>query len=78
MVVGNPPYIRHELLTPFKPWLEAHYEVFHGMADLYVYFYELGVRLLKPGGLLCFVVSNKFHGPNRRLPARDARRVCYF
>src|ERR1035437_5998684 len=60
VVVGNPPYIRQELLTPFKPWLEAHYEAFHGMADLYVYFYELGVRLLKPGGLLSFIVTNKW------------------
>ncbi len=60
VVVGNPPYIRQELLTPYKPWLEAHYEVFHGMADLYVYFYELGVRMLKPGGLLSFVVTNKW------------------
>jgi hypothetical protein len=60
VVVGNPPYIRQELLSPFKPWLETHYEVFHGMADLYVYFYELGVRLLKPGGLLCFIVTNKW------------------
>jgi hypothetical protein len=60
VVVGNPPYIRQELLIPFKPWLEAHYEVFHGMADLYVYFYELGVRMLKPGGLLCFIVTNKW------------------
>jgi hypothetical protein len=24
VVVGNPPYIRQELLTPFKPWLKAH------------------------------------------------------
>lgn len=60
VVVGNPPYIRQELLSPYKPWLKAHYEVFHGMADLYVYFYELGVRLLKPGGLLCYVVTNKW------------------
>jgi SAM-dependent methyltransferase len=60
VVVGNPPYIRQELLTPYKPWLEAHYETFHGMADLYVYFYELGVRLLKPGGLLSFIVTNKW------------------
>ena len=60
VVVGNPPYVRQELLTPFKPWLESHYETFHGMADLYVYFYELGVRVLKPGGLLCFIVTNKW------------------
>ena len=60
VVVGNPPYVRQELLTPFKPWLEANYETFHGMADLYVYFYELGVRVLKPGGLLAFIVTNKW------------------
>jgi hypothetical protein len=60
VVVGNPPYVRQELLTPFKPWLEAHYQAFHGMADLYVYFYELGVRVLKPGGLLSFIVTNKW------------------
>jgi hypothetical protein len=48
------------LLSPFKPWLEAHYAVFHGMEDLYVYFYELGVRMLKPGGLLCFIITNKW------------------
>jgi len=60
VIVGNPPYIRQELITPFKPWLETHYDAFHGMADLYVYFYELGVRLLKPGGLLSFIVTNKW------------------
>jgi type II restriction/modification system DNA methylase subunit YeeA len=60
VVVGNPPYIRQELLTPYKPWLETHYDTFHGMADIYVYFYELGLRLLKPGGLLSFIVTNKW------------------
>ena len=32
VAVGNPPYIRQEVLAAFKPWLEAHYEIFHGMA----------------------------------------------
>ena len=27
---------------------------------LYVYFYELALRLMKPGGLMCFVVTNKW------------------
>src|SRR5262249_35919999 len=40
--------------------LEKHYQAFHGMADLYVYFYELGLRVLKPGGLLSFIVTNKW------------------
>jgi len=60
VVVGNPPYVRQELLTPFKPWLEKNYESYHGKADLYVYFYELGLRVLKPGGLLSYIVTNKW------------------
>jgi len=60
VVVGNPPYVRQELLTPFKPWLEQNYESYHGMADLYVYFYELGLRVLKPGGLMSYIVTNKW------------------
>jgi hypothetical protein len=31
VVVGDPPYVRQELLSPFKQWLEAHYEVLHGI-----------------------------------------------
>jgi hypothetical protein len=30
------------------------------MADLYVYFYELGQRVLKPGGLMSYIVTNKW------------------
>ena len=60
VVVGNPPYVRQELLTPYKPWMETNYQSFHGMADLYVYFYELGVQVLKPGGLMSYIVTNKW------------------
>jgi hypothetical protein len=60
VVIGNPPYVRQELLAPIKPHLEEHFRAFHGMADLYVYFYELGLRLLKPGGRLSYVVTNKW------------------
>jgi hypothetical protein len=30
------------------------------MADLYTYFYEQGLRLLRPGGRMSFVVTNKW------------------
>jgi hypothetical protein len=59
-VVGNPPYVRQELLSLLKPYLAQHYQAYHGMADLYVYFYERGVQLLKAGGRLAFVVTNKW------------------
>lgn len=60
VVVGNPPYVRQEWLGPIKPYLQATYRTFHGMADLYVYFYEVGTKVLKPGGRLSFIVTNKW------------------
>jgi hypothetical protein len=60
VVVGNPPYVRQELLSDIKPYLEREYHSYHGMADLYVYFYERGLRLLRPGGLLSMIVTNKW------------------
>lgn len=60
VVVGNPPYVRQELLSAIKPHLQQRFASYHGMADLYVYFYELGLRLLKPGGKLSLVVTNKW------------------
>jgi Eco57I restriction-modification methylase len=60
VVIGNPPYIRQEWLSPIKPYLQSRYAVYHGMADLYVYFYELGLSLLRPGGRLSYVVTNKW------------------
>lgn len=60
VVVGNPPYVRQEWISPFKLYLQVNYLTYHGAADLYVYFYELGCRVLKPGGRLSFVVTNKW------------------
>ena len=53
VVVGNPPYVRQELLSDFKPYLQSAYEAYHGMADLYVYFYELGLRAAEAGRACC-------------------------
>src|SRR5439155_12959953 len=50
-VIGNPPYVRQELLgDEAKRALKAGYVGFDGMADLYIYFFEQGWRLLRPGG----------------------------
>ena len=45
-VIGNPPYVRQEQIRPLRPALRKAYRAYDGMADLYVYFYELGLRLL--------------------------------
>jgi len=60
VVIGNPPYVRQEWISKDKPFFEKHYRAYDGVADLYVYFYELGMKLLKPGGRLGFVVTNKW------------------
>lgn len=60
IVLGNPPYVRMELVKPIKPHLEARFAVATDRADLYAYFFELGVNLLKPGGRLGFISSSTF------------------
>lgn len=77
VVVGNPPYVRQEWISPYKPYFQQSYRTYHGTADLYVYFYELGIRLLKPGGRLSFIVTNKwlragYGEPLRRFFAENA------
>ena len=59
IVIGNPPYVRHELIKDLKPKLKQ-YTVFTGTADIYTYFYERGVRLLNQTGYLCYITSNKW------------------
>ncbi len=70
IVLGNPPYVRMELLKDIKPWLEAHYAVAADRADLYAYFFELGVRLLAPGGRLGFISSSTFFRTGSGAPLR--------
>ena len=59
-VIGNPPYVRQESLGDFKNYFQSHYESFDGVADLYAYFMEKGVKLLKNGGLFSIIVSSSF------------------
>jgi hypothetical protein len=60
IVIGNPPYVRMEHLKPVKPWLEKAYVVAADRADLYAYFFERGVTLLKDGGRLGYISSSTF------------------
>ncbi|MDI9312612.1 MAG: Eco57I restriction-modification methylase domain-containing protein, partial [Limnohabitans sp.] len=60
LVIGNPPYIRHEEIKHLKPQLEKDFAVFNSSADILTYFFELGNKILKPKASLSFIVSNKF------------------
>jgi hypothetical protein len=72
LVIGNPPYVRQEQLKnvtatgsngkprPLKDTLKDLYECYTGTADLYVYFFERALQLLRVGGVLSFITSNKY------------------
>jgi hypothetical protein len=60
VVIGNPPYIRQEALSAFKEYFSAHYEAYDGVADIYVYFMEKGIKLLRDSGMFSIIVSSSF------------------
>lgn len=60
VVIANPPYVRQEEFKEIKDDLALHYECYTGTADLFTYFYERGVKLLKPGGTISYISSNKY------------------
>lgn len=64
VVIGNPPYVRQEKIKEIKPSLKDNYEVYTGVADLYVYFFEKGLYILKNEGRLGYISSNKFTKAN--------------
>lgn len=60
IVIGNPPYIEHKKLKAISGALKEQYETYSGTADIYVYFYEKGIKLLAENGVLSYITSNKF------------------
>ncbi len=86
IVIGNPPYVRQELIAPplenqsdytDEEWrrLKTQYkeklitsvkniwedvQKIEKKCDLYVYFYFLGLSLLREGGVFCFINSNSW------------------
>jgi len=70
VVLGNPPFIEHKKIKNAVKKIKNSYEAYSGTADLYVYFYEKGTKLLNKKGSLCLISSNKFlktvYGKNLR------------
>ncbi|HNR30008.1 MAG TPA: TaqI-like C-terminal specificity domain-containing protein [Candidatus Hydrogenedentes bacterium] len=65
IVLANPPYVRQELIRNLKEQLKAVYrDLYVGTADLYCYFYLRALQLLRPGGMLVFISSNKWFRAN--------------
>ena len=82
-VVGNPPYVRHELIPDaLMAEYRARYKTIYDRADLYVPFIEHALNLLAPGGQLGFIcadrwMKNKYGGPLRKLVADSFHLKIY-
>lgn len=63
-VIGNPPYVRQEILgAEFKDYAKS-FATYAGTADLYCYFMEKGHAILKVGGHFGVIVANKWMRAN--------------
>jgi len=60
VVIANPPYVEHKKLKALSNRFKKDYSTYSGTADLYVYFYERGINILKNKGTLTYISSNKF------------------
>ncbi|GAB4131946.1 MAG: hypothetical protein Fur0027_19340 [Raineya sp.] len=62
IVIGNPPYIQlqKEGGRLAKELQDQNYQTFARTGDIYALFYEKGVQLLKPNGILVYITSNKW------------------
>jgi len=71
IIIGNPPYIRHEQIPDGKKILYRNlFETFRHRSDIYIGFYEKALKLLSKNGQLSFICSNRWmktkYGQNLR------------
>ena len=60
-VIGNPPYVRLEDIPEETATLYRNaYPTMRGRADLYVAFFEAGLRQLKVGGVCAFICADRW------------------
>ena len=74
-VVGNPPYVRQELIpAPLLAEYRGRYHTMYDRADIYIPFIERSLSVLAKGGRLGFIcadrwMKNRYGGPLRSLVA---------
>lgn len=60
-VLGNPPYVRVHNLNDQYNELKKYSFCGNGMTDLYIAFYEIGLKMLNKNGILCYITPNSFY-----------------
>lgn len=82
-VVGNPPYVRQELIpAPLLAEYRVRYQTMYDRADIYIPFIERSLSVLVKGGHLGFIcadrwMKNRYGGPLRRLVADQFHLKIY-
>lgn len=82
-VVGNPPYVRQELIpAPLLAEYRRRYQTLYDRADLYIPFIEHSLFALNEGGRLGFIcadrwMKNRYGGPLRKLIADRFHLIFY-
>jgi hypothetical protein len=82
-VVGNPPYVRQELIpAPLLAEYRRRYQTMYDRADLYIPFIERSLSILAKGGSLGFIcadrwMKNRYGGPLRGLVAEQFHLKIY-
>jgi type I restriction-modification system DNA methylase subunit len=71
VVIGNPPYVRAELLGEFQDYLSDNYSLYNPSGDLFSYFYEKSFKLLKADNGLFGFISNTFDKTTAGISIRD-------
>lgn len=83
LVVGNPPYVRQELIPPtLLSEYRSRYQTMYDRADIYIPFIERSLSLLSNGGNLGFIcadrwMKNRYGGPLRSLVADQFHLKVY-
>ncbi len=59
VVIGNPPYLNFKIYTQEERniFRENFNDIFDGKADIYYFFFGIGVKILKANGLLSYITS---------------------
>ncbi|MGD2117202.1 MAG: Eco57I restriction-modification methylase domain-containing protein [Chromatiales bacterium] len=82
-VVGNPPYVRQELIPgPLLAEYRSRYQTMYDRADIYIPFIERSLKVLSDGGKLSFIcadrwMKNRYGGPLRSLVAERFHLKVY-
>ena len=72
VVIGNPPYVHLEKIKETSIALKnADYKTYHSQGDIYCVFVEKGMDLLKPKGLISYIMPNKWLQAGYGKPLRE-------